>query len=244
MSVGHRPSWSETACVLQALPAMDWNTWFSRLIDVMPLPIAHACSVHEPAYVADLVYDATFRVPSDGCCPSSFEPPYDMLHLVAHSFSLDSYQARYVCEHLYRRCGRWITGVPRELPRDTTNYMLLAPIINDMEQQIIAEKLFLGHADYVQCFSALVAHVHGIPHEEPIRVLRKWCVAHPHFDEFAVTLESRACAAVRQVLDMFPSMRTIRAHLSYTPTFIDANPYYKIELLLDGYHTDLAKSLL
>jgi len=223
---------------------MDWYAWFERLVEVMPLPIMHLSSVYDPAYVADLVYDTIFRIPSDGYPSSSFVPPYDMIDLVARSFCLNEYQAMYMCEHLYRRCGRWVTGVPKELPRDIKNYMLMAPVINETEQHMIAEKLFLGHPEYVQCFSALVASVHATPPDEPVKLLRKWCVAHPHFDEFAVTLESHARSAVRRVLGAFPSMKAIKTHISYTPTFIDANPHYKIELLLDGYHADLTKSLM
>ena len=230
--------------MLEQLPNMDWSSWFDELINVLPDEVADDTHVRNPAYITDLVYDTIFRVPEDGCPPLTCGPPPDMIRFLQITFNLDNYQATFMCEQLYRWCGRWTIGVPSQLPRDQTNYMLLAPVLNEHEANAISETLFLGHADYVPCFSSLIAHVHGTPPGEPVKLLRKWCIAHPHYDEHAVAMESQARAAVVQVLRQFSSMRHIRVHVSYTPTFINSNPYYIIELLLDSHNTHFAHSLL
>lgn len=149
MSFSHRPSLTETAGVIFDSATLDYNGFCDAVAEYMP-PLIDCCSPwqwHDPAWVHNLVIDATYRLPSDGMPPETLRPCDGLITIVQNTFPcFDNYRARWFIENLYRHMGRYCTEVAAEQARDTTNYMAMAPTMTIDEDNTVSEHVCLGQS--------------------------------------------------------------------------------------------------
>ena len=140
---------TETAGVIFDSATLDYNAFCDAVAEHMP-PLTDCCAPwqwRDPSWVHSLVVDAAYRVPTDGMPVQTICPSADLVAIVIRTFPcFDTYRASWFIEHLYRHMGRHCLEVAAEMPRDTTNYMSLAPTMTLDEDNVVSEQVCMGQS--------------------------------------------------------------------------------------------------
>ena len=111
-------------------------------------PLTDCCAPwqwRDPSWVHSLV-DAAYRVPLR-MPVQTLRASADLVSIVIRTFPcFDTYRAKWFIEHLYRHMGRHCLEVAAEMPRDTTNYMSLAPTMTLDEDHTVCEQVCMGQS--------------------------------------------------------------------------------------------------
>ena len=124
----------------------------------------------DPAWVHDLVYDTAWRIGSDDVEDVfTIRIPPEVTHIVETTFPcFTNYQVAWFIENVYRHMGRYCIDVPKEIVRDTTNYMREAPTLTDTMNERIQNNITMGVPS--MCISAAIRRAYLQNCSETVRI--------------------------------------------------------------------------